>query len=239
MLLVGALQDSALPRSPAVTRLELSASGQHVAQHVPAIAPGRFSGAGVGFTLALAREGDTRRTEIALSASYAGLSGGGASRNRDRVGTTALSIARHHRVGRIMLGLRLEAEGSTDEHTVTDHSAIDVFTWVAITLQPTASLSFPAFGKRLTASASLPLIGLADFPYGNTRSSDGVHLRPVTVTELQSLDGRITWDIAGTRRRGLALSYHFQVARQSRHDTRRYAQQGLSVRLHQALGRAR
>jgi hypothetical protein len=231
-------------------RLGITIAGMHLAQRVPAISPNRYTGPGLGFGISYSREGIASHSEVALAITYARLTSANDSLlpPSDEIGIVSLALTHLRRADGLssphlstLLGLRLAAVGNFDVHHYGSRFAgtKDGFDYVALTLAPTARLIFPIGGGHLAQELSIPIAGLADFPYVNGNAQRRLHLRAVTIPELLALDERLTCRVAFRHGWGIVLSYHLSILRHARYDTRRYARQGLSATLSVPVGKRR
>ena len=88
----------------------------------------------------------------------------------------------------------------------------------------------------ITQELSVPLAGLADFPWANGSAQRSLRLRMVTVPDLLAFDERLSWRMRAAPGWQLTWSYSLSFLRYAGNDTRRYARQGLSVTLSTSLG---
>lgn len=243
-------EDSSASRVALRPRLGVTVTAAHLAQRVPAISPNRYTGPGLGVALSYARAGAAVNSELALAFTYAKLSSANDSLAppSDRIGTAALTLTHLRRAGGLLpphvatlLGLSLQAVINIDMHGYgTPYPDIDdAFWYAALTLAPTARQVIPIGGGRLTQELSVPLAGLADIPYVNSRAERSLRLRLVTIPELLALDERLTYRAATRHGWGVAWSYHLSILRHARYDTRRYARQGVSATFSAPVGRRR
>src|SRR4051812_12706448 len=127
-------------------------------------------------------------------------------------GGIALSLDRHAAtIGKtsLRLGLDLDSRGEVLEHRYADVAAtLSSFVTAFATLGPTATLSRPVAGGELSATAVIPVIGLAHQPYANMRQErEPVNIRTVSLSALHGGSLGLRYETSATARMAVAAEY--------------------------------
>lgn len=130
-------------------------------------------------------------------------------------GGIALSLDRHAATfGKtsLRLGLDLDSRGEVLEHRYADVAAtLSSFVTAFATLGPTATVSRPVGGGELSATAVVPVIGLAHQPYANMRSEhEPVKVRTVDLSALHGGSLGLRYETSPTARMGVVAEYRLQ-----------------------------
>lgn len=140
-----------------------------------------------------------------LSGSERALSGGAAlllDRHAATIGKTSLR-----------LGLDLDSRGEVLEHRYADVAAtLSSFVTAFATLGPTATLSRPVAGGQLSATAVVPVVGLAHQPYANMRQErEPVSVRTVGLSALRGGSLGVRFETSANARMGVVADYRLRT----------------------------
>jgi len=127
-------------------------------------------------------------------------------------GGVALSLDRQAAtIGKtsLRLGLDLDSRGEVLEHRYADVAAtLSSFITAFGTLGPTATVSRPLAGGALSATAVVPVIGIAHQPYANLREErPPVNFHAVGPSDLHGGSLALRYETSATARMGIVAEY--------------------------------
>jgi hypothetical protein len=131
-------------------------------------------------------------------------------------GGLGLSLDRHAATfGKtsLRLGLDLDSRGEVLEHRYADVAAtLSSFISAFATLGPTATVSRPVAGGELSATAVVPVVGLAHQPYANMRQErEAVSLRTMGLSALHGGSLGVRYETSATARMGAIAEYRLRT----------------------------
>jgi hypothetical protein len=112
----------------------------------------------------------------------------------------------------LRLGLDLDSRGEVLEHRYADVAAtLSSFVTAFATLGPTATLSRRAGSGQISATAVIPVIGLAHQPYANMRQErEPVRLRTIGMSSLHGGSLALRYETSPLARMGVVAEYRLR-----------------------------
>ncbi|HEY4306616.1 MAG TPA: hypothetical protein VGM82_19230 [Gemmatimonadaceae bacterium] len=131
-------------------------------------------------------------------------------------GGVALSVDKHAATfGKtsLRLGLDLDSRGEVLEHRYADVAAtLSSFITAFATLGPTATVSRPLGHGQVSATAVVPVVGLAHQPYANLRQErEPVTVRAVGPSDLHGGSLAVRYETAANARMGVIAEYRLRT----------------------------
>jgi hypothetical protein len=113
----------------------------------------------------------------------------------------------------LRLGLHLDTRAELLEHRYADvASTLSSFVTAFGTLGPTATVQRPLGDGSISATAIVPVVGLAHQPYANTRQErEPVSVQTVDVSALRGASLGLRYESSTSARMGIVAEYHLRT----------------------------